>query len=154
MEHSGEQSSATMRELALFQVGRMSCALEISLVREIIKNYHITQVHSAPEYVKGVINLRGEIATVIDLRTKFSMDSAGGVEGMEIVVVCYGDEDIGLLVDNVRDVMMAEEKQMEPPPSNISGVTGIFFKGILKMENELVAVLNLDELLKKAIHSE
>ena len=137
-----------MRELALFQVDDMLCGLDTSLVQEINKQAEITTVHRAPDYVRGVMNLRGEIATVIDLRKKFNMESLDINEDMKIVVVRQGAENIGLLVDSVTDVVMADSQDIAPPPSNVSGVTGIFFEGIYTMEEDLVAVLNVDELLK------
>ena len=137
-----------MRELALFQVDDMICGLDTSLVQEINKQAEITPVHRAPDYVRGVMNLRGEIATVIDLRKKFNMEQPDIKEDMKIVVVRHGSENIGLLVDGVTDVVMADSRDIAPPPSNVSGVTGIFFEGIYTMKEDLVAVLNVDELLR------
>lgn len=150
MTQPAGRTSHSTKELAIFQIGEMPCGLDTSWVREIIKNTQITRVHLAPDYVRGVINLRGEIATVIDLRKKFSMEPAENNGAMEIVVVRSNSENIGILVDSVRDVIWADEKDITPPPSNISGVTGIFFEGIFKMERELVAILNIEELLKNA----
>jgi purine-binding chemotaxis protein CheW len=142
------QLQSGMRELALFKVNDMICGLDTSLVQEINKQTEITDVHLAPNYVRGVMNLRGEIATVIDLRTKFGLESLEINDEMKVVVVRQGTENIGLLVDSVSDVVMADPQKISPPPSNVSGVTGIFFDGIYTMENDLVAVLNVDELLK------
>ncbi len=140
--------NSNMRELALFKVNDMICGLDTSLVQEINKQTDITDVHLAPDYVRGVMNLRGEIATVIDLRTKFGLESLEINDEMKVVVVRQGTENIGLLVDSVSDVVMADSNEISPPPSNVSGVTGIFFDGIYTMEQDLVAVLNVDELLK------
>lgn len=148
MEQSKDLSSANTKELAIFQVGDMPCGLDTSLVREIIKNTQLTKVHLAPDYVRGVINLRGEIATVIDLRKKFALEPVEDNGNMEIVVVRRGSENIGLLVDRVRDVIWADKNNITPPPSNIGGITGVFFEGIFKMEHELVSILNSEELLK------
>ena len=148
MRQNAEQSSETTKELAIFQVGEMPCGLDTSQVREIIKNTQITKVHLAPDYVKGVINLRGEIATVIDLRKKFGLSRADKDKSTEIVVVRVASENIGLMVDRVRDVIWADKQEITPPPSNIGGVTGIFFEGIFKMKHELVSILNCEELLK------
>ena len=137
-----------MRELALFRVNDMLCGLETSLVQEINKQTDITNIHLAPDYVRGVMNLRGEIATVIDLRVKFGLDSLAINDEMKVVVVKQGTENVGLLVDGVSDVVLADSHDIAVPPSNVSGVTGIFFDGIYKMEKDLVAVLNVDELLK------
>ncbi len=148
MRQDAEQSSETTKELAIFQVGEMPCGLDTSQVREIIKNSQITKVHLAPDYVKGVINLRGEIATVIDLRKKFGLAEADKDKNTEIVVVRVASENIGLMVDRVRDVIWADKHEITPPPSNIGGVTGVFFEGIFKMKHELVSILNCEELLK------
>lgn len=143
-----EQTDPNTRELAIFMVGDMPCGLDTALVQEIIKNTQITEVHRAPEYVKGVINLRGEIATVIDLRIKFHMPETQSMSNMEIVVVRHGDEAIGLLVDRVNDVVIASTDDISPPPANVGNITGKFFDGIFAMEQELVSVLNPHELLK------
>ncbi|MFZ5764766.1 MAG: chemotaxis protein CheW [Thermodesulfobacteriota bacterium] len=148
MQKSVDKAAEGTQELAIFQIDDMSCGLDTSRVREIIKNTQITRVHLAPDYVSGVINLRGEIATVIDLRKKFGLPVSETPENLEIVVVRQGAENIGFLVDRVRDVIWAENRNITPPPSNISGVTGIYFEGVYKMEKELVAILNIEELLK------
>jgi len=139
----------TMRKLALFESGNLLCGLDIAHVQEINKNIAVTVVHRAPNYVCGVINLRGEIVTVVDLRTKFGFEPLPQDAEAQIVIVRQGDENIGLLVDSVSDVVIADEKDIEPPPSNLAGVTGHFFKGIYKLEHSLVAILNIDELLAR-----
>ena len=139
----------TIRKLVLFESGNLLCGLDIAHVQEINKNIAVTIVHRAPESVRGVINLRGEIVTVVDLRTKFGFEPLEHEDESQIVIVRQGDENIGLLVDSVSDVVVANEKDIEPPPSNLAGVTGHFFKGIYKLEHNLVAILNIDELLAR-----
>lgn len=146
--NSSELRDDNTRELAIFMVGDMPCGLDTELVQEIIKNSQITVVHRAPEFVTGVINLRGEIATVIDLRIKFQMAPSETGKSKEIVVVRHGDEAIGLLVDGVNDVVIASKDDISPPPSNVGNIAGAFFDGIFAMEQELVSVLNPSELLK------
>ena len=134
--------------LTLFNVGDILCGVNTSHVRGIIKHFDITNVPGAPEYVRGVLNLRGQIVTIIDLRKKFGLESKAISHKMGIVVIFSEGEDIGLLVDVVKDVITADSKNLKPPPSNIGEVTGRFFSHILKMKKERVAVLNLDQLLK------
>ncbi len=148
MAENYETKSGTM-EMAIFQVGSMPCGLETSLIQEIIKNFTITTVHRAPDFVRGVINLRGQITTVIDLHQKFTTDIEDDINSMEIVVVLFNDEPIGLLVNSVSDVVIIDKENMTAPPANVKGITGSFFRGILKMEQQLVSVLNLTELIKK-----
>lgn len=145
--HSG---NGTMRKLALFESGNLLCGLDIAHVQEINKNIAVTAVHRAPKYVRGVINLRGEIVTVIDLRSKFGFAPlTQAAAEAQIVIVRQGDENIGLLVDSVSDVVIVDEKDIEPPPSNLTGETGHFFKGVCKLEHSLVVILNIDELLAR-----
>lgn len=139
----------TIRKLALFESGDLLCGLDIGHVQEISKNIAVTVVHRAPRYVCGVINLRGEIVTVVDLRMKFGFAPLLQGEEQQIVIVRQGDENIGLLVDTVSDVVSADRWDIEPPPSNLAGVPGRFFNGIYKLEHDLVAILNIDELLAR-----
>ena len=137
----------TTTELAIFHVGDVTCALQSIEVQEIIKNQEITVVHHAPEYVRGVINLRGQIVTIISMHKKFNIDTAE-TSAMQIVVVKKGEESVGLLVDSVDDILMAQTDAIENPPSNLQGIKGSFFTGIYKKEDELVAILNIEEILE------
>ena len=136
------------RELALFQVGETLCGLDTLHVQEINHNIEVTPVHRAPDYVRGVINLRGEIVTVIDLHRKFGLKPSQIIDDTQVVVVRYEGEFIALLVDTIYDVVRAKQVDISPPPSNVDGVSGAFFNGVYRMEKELVVVLDLGELLK------
>ena len=144
--HLGETGSSV--ELAIFNVGDITCALKSIEVQEIIKFQEITVVHHAPDYVRGVINLRGQIVTIIDMRKKFNMDRVDISASMRIVIVKFGEEIVGLLVDGVSDIINADIDEIDPPPSNLSGLNGSFFIGIFKKEDSLVAILNIQEILK------
>jgi purine-binding chemotaxis protein CheW len=135
-------------ELAIFHVGEITCALKSIEVQEIIKHQEITVVHHAPDYVRGVINLRGQIVTIISMRKKFCLDSSDQLDKMQIVVVKMGEESVGLLVDSVDDILMAHTDAIEQPPSNLKGIKGSFFTGIYKKDDALVAILNRDEILQ------
>jgi purine-binding chemotaxis protein CheW len=136
-------------ELIVFSVAGILCGLKIDEVQEIKRVGEITPVHHAPDYVQGVINLRGQIVTVIDVRKRLNYP-AGEIDGhRRIVVVRRGDENIGLLVDRIEDAVIADEKEILPPPSNISSVEGTFFTGVYKMTNALVAILDRERILRK-----
>ncbi len=135
-------------ELSISQVGEITCAIDINQIQEINKQLIFTRVHDAPEFVRGILNLRGQIITVIDLGVKFGFKQKVLNEDMRVIVVKYENENIGLLVDKIVDVVIAGKKDMERSPSNISGVAGEYFEKIYKMENHLAAILNIDELLK------
>ena len=135
-------------ELAIFNVADLVCALRSIEVQEIIRVQEITPVHHAPEFVSGVINLRGQIVSIIDMRKKFGCQQDPNRENTRIVIVKMHEESVGLLVDGVHDILIAPSREIEPPPSNISGLNGDFFTGIYKKDDALVAILNIHEILK------
>ncbi len=134
-------------ELTVFSVGDLLCALENVSVREISGLRSVTKVHHAAPQVRGVVNLRGQIMTVLDLGVRFGIGAVPEDRKSRILVVRSGEEDIGLLVDGVDDVMNAPRTDLEPPPSNIGGVSGSYFRAILKSRDDLVCVLDLERIL-------
>ena len=91
--------------------------------------------------------MRGQILTVLDLGRRFGLEEDERQIDSRIVVISSMGEDIGLLVDGVSDVVIADQKNLEPPPSNIGEVTGKFFTSILKTKDKLIAILNVNEIL-------
>ncbi|MCB9056957.1 MAG: chemotaxis protein CheW [Calditrichae bacterium] len=134
-------------ELSIFQVAEIICAVDITKIVEIIKHLDLTLVKNAPSFVRGVASLRGEIITVIDVRAKFGLEPIPLNEDMRIIVVNYQNENTGLLVDKIIDVNRVEQNSIGPLTSNINSVNKDYFSGIYTMENDLSAILNLDELL-------
>jgi purine-binding chemotaxis protein CheW len=139
---------AQVREWIVLEVGNIRCGIAITQIQEINKQIDMTPVHHAPAYVRGVINLRGQIVTVVDLRVKFALPPLELNEDRCIVVVRWSGESIGLLADRIQDIVTANAADILDPPANIRGVTGAFFSGIYPMEQGLVAFLHLPELLK------
>ncbi len=136
-------------ELATFFVGEALCGMDILKVQEINKLMERTWVPQAPEYVLGVLNLRGKIVTIIDLGKKLSLSATQLSDATRNIIVDSQDEYIGLLVDRIGDVVLADWDKVEPPPSNISGVQGKFFEGVYKTENSLVGILDVEEVFKE-----
>lgn len=135
------------QELSIFEVGPITCAVGIQDIQEINKHLEITSVTNAPEYIRGICNLRGSIITVIDMRIIFGLESTEISDGTRIVVVKNQGEQIGLLVDKMLDVLFIDEGDLEPTPSNVNGIAGKYFSGIYKMKDKLAALLNIDEIL-------
>jgi len=148
---SKKKTAAGSQELTIFEVGPITCALGIQDIQEINKHLEITRVANAPEHIRGISNLRGSIITVIDMRLKFGLTKKEFDDTTRIVVVKNQGEQIGLLVDKMLDVLQAREEDLEPTPSNISGVAGKYFSGIYKMDNKLAALLNTDEILSEKV---
>jgi len=147
-ETSGLLAPVQVCEWIVLEVGNIRCGIPITRIQEINKQLDMTPVHHAPAYVRGVINLRGQIVTVVDLRAKFDLPPLDLDEERCIVVVRWLGESIGLLADRIQDIVVADAADILDPPANIRGVTGAFFSGIYPMEQGLVAFLRLPELLK------
>ena len=143
-----KQTGSRTVELATFYVGDSLCGMDILKVQEINKLLEMTEVPLAPDYVKGILNLRGQIITVIDLGSKLKLlDTETNGETRNIIVNSNG-EYIGLLVDRIGDVERTDEENIEPPPANIGSIQGRYFEGVFKKENSLIGILNIEEILK------
>jgi purine-binding chemotaxis protein CheW len=134
-------------ELATFYVGDALCGMDILKVQEINKLMEMTKVPQAPEYVTGILNLRGQIITVIDLGKKLGLGGIGFNEKTRNIIVNSNSEYIGLLVSHISDVVEAEWDKVEKPPANIGGVQGVFFKGVFKTKDRLIGILDVERVL-------
>jgi purine-binding chemotaxis protein CheW len=126
-ETSALLAPAQVREWIVLEAGNIQCGIAITQIQEINKHTDMTPVHHAPAYVRGVINLRGQIVTVVDLRVKFGLPPLDLDEERCIVVVRWSGESIGLLADRIQDIVVADAADILDPPANIRGVTGAFF---------------------------
>ena len=150
MSIATETASATTAdemEFVTFYVGNILIGVEIHQVEEINRHVDVTTVPHAPEYVRGVINLRGEVVTVVDLRAILGLPPAEITQQTRTVVVHSKDEQIGLLVDRIADVIKTRTDGIDPPPANIGGLEGRFFSGVHKLEVELLVILDIDAAL-------
>ncbi len=136
-------------EFSTFYVGGVLYGINILHIQEINKNFEITRVPQSHDYIKGILNLRGRIVTIVDLGKKLGLAPVTKGKDNRNIIVNSEDEHIGLLVDSISDVVMANETDIEPAPSNIGGIRGKYFQGVLKVEKQLIGILNIDEVLKE-----
>ncbi|MEM1145687.1 MAG: chemotaxis protein CheW [Pseudomonadota bacterium] len=147
VELAAAQMGEKRRELVVFGVADFTCALDIENAQEIKGQLNIIEVPEAAMYVRGVANLRGQVITVVDLRIVFGIEPTTIGKDSRIVVVRHDNAVLGLLVDEVQDIVAAHVDELEPPPANISGVKGDFFDAVLKRPGGLACLLNLDRIL-------
>lgn len=133
--------------MATFYIGEALCGMDILNVQEINKLMNMTRVPQAPDYVTGILNLRGQIVTVIDLGKKLGLAEIGMSESVRNIIVNSGNEHIGLLVSSLSDVVAAEWDKVEKPPANLGGVRGTFFKGVFKTKDRLIGILDVERVL-------
>jgi len=146
----GKKMASRTVEMATFYVGEALCGMDILNVQEINKLMDMTTVPQAPEYVMGILNLRGQIVTIIDLRKKLNLGKTELSDMSRNIIVNSKDEYIGLLVSRISDVVEAEWDKVESPPANIGGLQGKFFKGVFKTKDRLIGVLDVEKVLNNA----
>ena len=135
-------------EFSTFYVGGALCGINILSIQEINKHFDITGVPQASDFIEGILNLRGRIVTIIDLGRKLGLSPVNKSKDNRNIIVNSEDEHIGLMVDAISDVVVANDDDIEPAPSNIGGVKGKYFKGVLKTDKKLIGILDIDEVLK------
>ncbi len=136
------------REFATFYLGELLLGIDIHRMQEINRHLEVTRVPHAPEYVSGVVNLRGEVVTILDLRRILGLEPREATRQSRNIVVNSSSEQIGLLVDRIADVVSARGGEIDPPPAHLHGVDGKYFTGVYKLETELLVILDIDNLLE------
>jgi purine-binding chemotaxis protein CheW len=144
----GNKMASRSVEMATFYVGEALCGMDILNVQEINKLMDMTTVPQAPDYVMGILNLRGQIVTIIDLEKKLNLGKTELSEMSRNIIVNAKDEYIGLLVTRISDVVEAQWDKVEPPPANIGGLQGKFFKGVFKTKERLIGILDVEKVLE------
>lgn len=132
-----------------FSVGSEDYGLEIYSVNEIIGIQKITEVPDMPAYVKGVINLRGKVIPVMDVRLRFGLTEREYDDRTCIVVVTINGSSVGLVVDTVKDVADIPAAQIEPPPEVSDGNRQMYIKGLGKIGDGVKILLDVERLVRK-----
>jgi len=130
-----------------FKIDSEEYGLEISSVKEIIEMVPITRVPESPEYVEGIINLRGDIIGVLDVRKRFTKNIKPYDEQTCIIVVEHGEFTLGLIVDSVNEVMAISEENISTPPSAKLNHYNQYIRNIGQVGNDVVLLLDLEKLL-------
>ena len=137
------------QQLVVFDLAQEAYGVDINVVREIIRMQEITSVPKAPEFVKGVIPLRGRVIPVVDLRRRFALPEAEHTKDSRIVVVDISGQDIGMVVDAVTEVMRIPLSSVAPPSAIITSADSDYLQGIAKLESKLIILLDLDRVFSE-----
>ncbi|NMA69891.1 MAG: chemotaxis protein CheW [Desulfitobacterium sp.] len=141
-------------QLVTFSLGSEEFGVDIMCVQEIIRIPPITRVPKAPSYVEGVINLRGNVIPVVSLRTRFGMEPVEEDDLSRIIVLQVQNKVFGIRVDAVTEVLRLDEESIEPPPPVSLGVDASFIRGVGKIGERLLILLNLDYIMGGEIGNE
>jgi purine-binding chemotaxis protein CheW len=134
-------------QMVVFELADEHYGLDIATVEGIIKLQPITKMPHTPPFVEGVTNLRGTIVPVIDLRKRFDLPHQDETAESRIVVVYMDKSKVGMTVDGVSQVLRINSEAIEPPPPMATTVHSAFIKGIAKLDNQLVILLDLNKVL-------
>jgi len=134
-------------KVIIFRLVDEEYGVEVQQVRSIEKLEHITRVPRTPEFVKGVINLRGVVTPIIDLRSRFQLAETECTEATRVIIVAVDELEVGLIVDSANDVVDIPVNAIEPPAAVVGGVEATDLRGVAKLEKRLLILLNLDKVL-------
>lgn len=137
-------------DVAVFRVGDDAFGIPIERIQEIGRNLSFTPVFNADETISGVMNLRGQIVTIINLASKFGYSRRHLDERARVIIVNHLDEVVGLLVDEMHDIVSFDESALESESIHKDGTDPAFFKGIYQGDDELVILMDLDRVLVEA----
>jgi purine-binding chemotaxis protein CheW len=134
-------------QLVSFNIDEEEFGVDILKVQEIIRTVQITQVPNAPAFVKGVINLRGKVIPIVDLRMKLGKEKKKDDNNTRIIVVDLESKTIGFIVDSVSEVLRIPKNITEAPPEIVSGINSEYITAVGKLEDRLLILLDLEKIL-------
>lgn len=148
-----ENTTIDINQLLTFTLDNETFAIDISKIREVLEFSHITKVPQTPDVMKGVINLRGNVVPVIDMRLKFGMEEAEPTVNTCIIImeIVFDGENIqiGALVDSVNEVLEINPELIEPPPKIGTHLKTEYILGMGKQEEKFIIILNIDKIFSQ-----
>lgn len=149
-EAKKEADSKEILQLVTFRLGNEEYSMDILKVQEIIRHMALTKVPRAPDFVDGVINLRGRVIPVLDLRKRFGMAADERTHETRIIVVDVDGKTVGLKVDAVSEVLRMPASSVEPPPAIVMGIESEYIKGVGKLDSRLIILLDVAKILSRS----
>ncbi len=144
---NAETGSESLLQLVSFKLGDEEFGVDILKVQEINNIVDVTRIPNAPEFVEGVINLRGKVIPIIDLRCKFGLPPKDRDKDTRIIVVELSGKIVGFIVDAVSEVLRIPKSVTEPPPPIVSGIDAEYITAVGKLEDRMLILLDLDKVL-------
>lgn len=134
-------------EFLVFSLGDEEYAIDILKVQEIRGYDNVTRIANAPDFIKGVANLRGVIVPIVDLRIKFRLDNVQYNDHTVVIVVCIEDRIVGIVVDGVSDVMSLTPDQIKPAPEFGVSMPVDYLSGLGNLEDRMLVIVDIEKLL-------
>lgn len=137
-------------KVIVFALANEEYGIEVEKVKTIERMMPMTRVPKTYDFVKGVINLRGVVVPVIDLRGRFGLPESEYTDNSRIVIISVNDMEVGMIVDSANDVIDVDSDQIQDPPEIVGGVRAKYLRGVAKVGERLLVLLNLKEVLSKS----
>lgn len=141
------ESDSSLLQLVTFRIGEEEFGVDILAVQEIIRLMQITPVPRAPVDIAGVINLRGKVIPVVNMRSRFSLPTQESTPQTRIVVMEFEEKIVGFLVDAVSEVLRIPVTTVEDPPPVVAGIGSEYIRGVGKLDERLLILLDLNSLM-------
>ena len=155
MSEEIKKHEVDLLQLVTFRIGEEEFGVDILRVQEIIRIMEITRVPKSPDFVEGVINLRGKVIPIIDLRKRFGLEVKEHDKHTRIIVIEMNNMIVGFVVDAVSEVLRVPADTVEPPPPAVmGGIDSEYISGVGKLEDRLLILLDLDKLLSQEEQAE
>ncbi len=138
-------------QLVAFRLGAEEYAVPVQNVEGIIKLADPTKVPGSPAFIRGVMNLRGKVISILDLRARFAMGSRENEDDSRVLVVQHDGKNVGILVDEVSEVMTVETSAIQPPPPEVVATKNRAIEGLCKVDDRLIIILDLGAVLEDSV---
>lgn len=146
--------ATSVSQIVSFRLANEEYGVDIMRAQEIIMPGQITRMPEVPDFICGLINLRGHVIPIVDLRKRFGLPAKEADEHTRIIVVNVAGKTIGIVVDAVTEVLRISADQVEPPPSSVAGIDHDYIRGLVKLQNKLLILLNIDRILSRGEQAE
>ena len=143
-----KNETAELMQLVTFNIGKEEFGMDIHHVQEINRMTNITKVPNSPIYVEGIINLRGGVIPVIDLRLKLNAEKKEIDKNTRIIVAEVENKIVGFIVDAVNEVLRIPDKLIEEPPAMVAGIDSEFIKAVGKLEDRLLILIDIKKIIQ------
>lgn len=145
--NTDELVNSEVQQLVSFMLDEVEYGVDILCVHEILRFPDITRLPNTPDFIKGVINLRGNVIPVVDVRIRFGFPVGEVTDLTRIIVIETNGKQVGLLVDNVHQVVRIPMTSIDPPSDLITGMSEDFISGIGRLKDRLIVILNMSNII-------
>ena len=142
-----ENKKETVRVLS-FSLGGEGYCIKIAQAKEVIKSPPVTKVPNTPQFVVGVINLRGEIISVVDIRYFFGLEQKEKTKDIRVIISDAAGSPVGIIIDKIKDTINIEKESIQPPLSTIKGKLAEYTEGQVQLKKEILTLLDLEKVLR------